>query len=247
GIETLEIIEGDFEYYATVKAVENGFSPAEIVAFIIPPKLENSIKEQRELLSKYNASLNPASDSNSLQILPIPEETEETVSLIEIVERLLDRRLNPIGLQLENLTRSFSELSTKAEENTTIEQQLNALNDKLDNLTVKSDRPPEKTTTQGFDDIEDRLFKAIVLQGNNCETEAEKLRKQEQFITHIKTVLENKLVEIELEAKKLKGNYQEMKVSQLKALITERNIPTKSISKLRKKELINILEEADKS
>jgi ParB family chromosome partitioning protein len=247
GIETCEIVDGDFEYYATVKAVENGLSPAEIVAFIIPPKLENSIKEQGELLSKYSSSLNPASDSNSLKTLPVSEETEETVSLTEIVDRLLDRRLNPITLQLEKLTSSFSDFPRKTDENTVIRQQLNALNDKLDNLTVKSDRPAEKTITQGLDDIPKRLLEAVVLQSDNCETEAEKLQKQEQFITHIKTVLDNKLVEIELEAKKLKGNYQEMKVPQLKALIKERNIPTKSISKLRKNDLIKILEEADNS
>ncbi len=246
GIETCEIVDGYFEYYATVKAVENGLSPAEIVAFIIPPKLENSIKEQRELLNKYSSFLNPASDSNSLKTLPVSEETEETVSLTEIVDRLLDRRLNPIALQLEKLTNSFSDFSRKTEENTVIRQQLNALNDKLDNLTVKSDRPEEKAITQGFDeDTQNRLIEAIIKQINTSHHQVSIVSNQEQLKPPTSTIFNNN------------KDYKSMSKQQLKALIENRNISVNSLrkkleiknspSKFTKPELVKILEEADNS
>ncbi len=246
GIETCEIVDGNFEYYATVKAVENGLSPAEIVAFIIPPKLENSIKKQGELLSKYSSSLNPTSDSNSLKTLPVSEETEETVSLTEIVDRLLERRLNPITLQLEKLTSSFPDFPRKTDENTVIRQQLNALNDKLDNLTVKSDRQEEKTITQGLDeDAQNRLIEAIIQQISTSDRQVSIVSDREQLKPPTSTIFNNN------------KDYESMSKRQLQALIKNRNISVNSLrkklgiknspSKFTRPELVRILEEADKS
>jgi DNA uptake protein ComE-like DNA-binding protein len=97
GLESYEIIEGDFEYYATIKATEiDPDYSAMIRAFIAENTNETEIKEQVELLLT----------GTSISSTPTPTMSWEDMN--ENLRNLLNQAILPINNRIEQLSLTSS-------------------------------------------------------------------------------------------------------------------------------------------
>ena len=134
GIESCEIVTGNFEYYATIKASEIDPEHSGMIrGFIITEKQEENIIKQQEILRSLETpiaeNLEVTSDVRDSQV----DLTKMFNNLTKELNSQLDKKLQPMTTKLNELATKF-----QAENNTnTIQKQLEVLFTIVDQLSNK--------------------------------------------------------------------------------------------------------------
>ncbi|MEM1169848.1 MAG: hypothetical protein AAGJ08_12410 [Cyanobacteria bacterium P01_H01_bin.35] len=145
GIESCEIVTGDFEYYATVKASEIYPEHSGMIrGFIIKEKQEENIRKQQEILRGLDA---PIAESPEIPIDVQDSQVDLTkmfnnltLSLTKELNSQLDKKLQPMTIKLNELVTkptTVASLNFQPENNTTIQKHLEVLFTKVDQLSNK--------------------------------------------------------------------------------------------------------------
>ena len=129
GFESWEVVAGDFEYYASVKALEIDPDFSETIrAFTIKEEQEENIRKQQEILRILDAPI-----AENLKVpIDIQGSQKELNSQAEN-NTTIQKQLEVLNNSILNLTK---ELNSQAENNTTTQKQIEALFNKVDRLEV---------------------------------------------------------------------------------------------------------------
>jgi len=115
GVETCEIVEGNFEYYATLKATEIDNTQSDKVrAFIIEPEKEEIIKDQVELLSSIRGGTSIVKPPDKIVDL----DNVEHIALGDIRE--IKALIQQVGKSIQNKVDNLTNNVQKLEERSTI-------------------------------------------------------------------------------------------------------------------------------
>ena len=111
GIETCEIVEGHFEYYATLKATEIDPDRSDMIrAFIIEPDKEEVIKEQLELITSIKSG---RIIENPVKVIAPDNAEQISLSDIREIKTLVQQFGKSIQDQVENLTNNVQKLEER--------------------------------------------------------------------------------------------------------------------------------------
>ena len=154
GINSFKVVDGDFEYYAAVRAKEIDLAKGETIAAYIVDEDNNIIKQQIDLFRNYtsNSSSNITSGSLETRITNIESRFENRLS------ELKKEYINKIKALENNIAYIHSKLPEKIEPLTTFNQA------KLPELIIKLERAlGNKKTNQKFAEqiIKARPFKSL--------------------------------------------------------------------------------------
>ncbi|MGK7921475.1 MAG: hypothetical protein AB4080_15850 [Trichodesmium sp.] len=141
GIESWEVVAGDFEYYATVKALEIDPDFSETIrAFTIKEEQEENIRKQQEILRVLDSPITESPE------VPIDVEDSQVnltkmfnnlrLSLTKELNSQLDQKLQPITTKLDRLNTS-SPTNIQSQINNTAEEKLQNIESKIDQLLPK--------------------------------------------------------------------------------------------------------------
>ncbi len=145
GFESWEVVAGDFEYYATVKALEINPDFSETIrAFTIKEEEEENVKKQQEILRYLDA---PIAESPEVPINVQDSQVDLTKMFNNLTLNLTKELNSQLEKKLQPMTTKLNELATKPttvasqnfqpENNTTIQKQLEVLFTKVDQLSNK--------------------------------------------------------------------------------------------------------------
>jgi hypothetical protein len=157
GVENYTVIDGDFEYYAAVRAREKNPRQGEMVnAFVIAPKIEDLVVKQVASLKEIDSSIKP--------VTPQPETTK------------LEPRLANLELRLE---KQFNEFKSEfIQDRQRIENQFKQL-EKLISPKGEQSNPLSLLNSLDKDDLSIKLQRARI-------SGAEKLAKAIEDARHKK-------------------------------------------------------------
>ncbi|MBD1831220.1 Rho termination factor N-terminal domain-containing protein [Cyanobacteria bacterium FACHB-472] len=118
-LESYEVVNGHFEYYAAVKAREIDPRKGEMIgAFIIESENEKVLMEQVEILR--NQELNnesPVADTQPLNTVESSKEVIQIESLLPEIEKLIDRKLelmsNKISKHIDEFVKKIEPILNK--------------------------------------------------------------------------------------------------------------------------------------
>ncbi|MGD1715508.1 hypothetical protein [Dapis sp. BLCC M172] len=141
GIESCEIVTGDFEYHATVKASEIDPEHSGMIrGFIITEEQEENIRNQQKILRGLDS---PITESPEVPIDVEGSQVDLTkmfnnlrLSLTKELNSQLDKKLQPITRKLDRLNTS-SPTNTQSQINNTAEEKLQNIETKIDQLLPK--------------------------------------------------------------------------------------------------------------
>lgn len=107
-LESYEVVDGDFEYYAAAKAREKDPRKGEMIgAFIIEPENEEVLKEQVEVLRKQGAVENDTKPrlehSSQEQLKTLNDKVERVAEAVKRID-IIDSKQTSNQEKLENLT-----------------------------------------------------------------------------------------------------------------------------------------------
>ncbi|MEP0790121.1 MULTISPECIES: Rho termination factor N-terminal domain-containing protein [Cyanophyceae] len=239
-LESYEVVNGHFEYYAAVKAREIDPRKGEMIgAFIIESENEKVLMDQVEVLRnrEFNNE-SPVADTQPLNTVESSKEVIQIESILPEIENLIDKKLEQIS----------SRLSEQNEE--LLREQVEVLRSReINNESPVADIQPSNTVESSREviQIESILPEIDKLIDRKLELISNKISKHiDEFVKKIEPIL-NKPVKVEIK----KGDtppepdYTEMTVPELKARAKKRNI--KGFSGMNKAQLIAALKKADAS
>lgn len=141
GIESCEIVTGDFEYHATIKASEIDPEHSGMIrGFIITEEEEENVKKQQEILRGLDT---PIAESPEVPIDVQGSQVDLTKMFNNLTKELnnqLDKKLQPMTTKLNELATkptTFASPNFQLENNATIQKQLEVLFTKIDQLSNK--------------------------------------------------------------------------------------------------------------
>ena len=194
GIESCEIVTGDFEYHATVKASEIDPEHSGMIrGFIITEEQEENIREQQKILKGLDSPITE-SPKNTIEIQDSQVDLTKMfnnlrLSLTKELNSQLDQKLQPITTKLDRLNTS-SPTNTQSQINNIAEEKLENIESKVDQLLPK--KLPE------IEEIMNEQLKAIRQKITN-------LSKQEalSILVQTQTDLSRQIKAIERESNQL--------------------------------------------
>ncbi|NEQ41076.1 MAG: hypothetical protein F6K40_34635 [Okeania sp. SIO3I5] len=141
GIESCEIVTGDFEYHSTVKASEIDPEHSGMIrGFIITEEQEENIRKQQEILRGLDT---PIAESPEVPIDVQESQIDLTKmfnnlrsSLTKELNSQLDQKLQPITTKLDRLNTS-SPTNSQPQINNIAEEKLENIESKIDQLLPK--------------------------------------------------------------------------------------------------------------
>jgi ParB family chromosome partitioning protein len=146
-MQSYEVVDGHFEYYAAVKAKELEPMKGEMVpAFLLEPENEEVLLEQVKVLRQGGSQL----------VIPVNPTVETAVNPIPVLsEPERDRQPTDTTLELTPLTEEIKRLKS-------IIQSLESnLNSRVDGLTRKVERLQEKDPIVAIETLLQQQFKAL--------------------------------------------------------------------------------------
>ncbi|BAY22542.1 hypothetical protein NIES2100_23050 [Calothrix sp. NIES-2100] len=150
-LQSYEVVDGDFEYYAAARAREIDLRKGEMIGvFIIEDENEEALTKQIELFRNSNPALTNNLSSNS-DIIEYP-----LINLMQSLSNNTDSRLTNIESRLENRTNELQE---------ELKREIKNINDKLkeiDNKIPKQIEPLEALNTLKITELTARLKRVNV-------------------------------------------------------------------------------------
>lgn len=216
-MQSYEVVDGHFEYYAAVKAKEREPMKGEMIpAFLLEPENEEVLLEQVKVLRQ----------GGSQAVIPVNPPVEPAVNPIPVLsEPERDRQPIDPTLQLTPLTEEIKQLKS-------IIQNLESnLNSRVDGLTRKVERLQEKDPIVAIEALLQQQFKALQqeLESGKAKTSAKSSGSKNK--TSAKRSVSTKRKHSGLTVKELKDMATTMGL----------NFPTKIL----KNDLLDIIEEAE--
>ncbi|MGI2906235.1 ParB N-terminal domain-containing protein [Tolypothrix sp. VBCCA 56010] len=113
-LQSYEVVDGDFEYYAATRAREIDSRKGEMIGvFIVEPENEESITKQVELLRKSNVvfsnNVYPVSDSKESILRNIELRMTNTEARVTNVESRFDNRINELQADFKHEVKTINE------------------------------------------------------------------------------------------------------------------------------------------
>lgn len=209
----------------------------------------NLLDQKLQPITTKLDKLATAPPTSPTQVITAHAQTEMWHNFTEILNNLLDQRLQPITTKLDELATASPTSPTQViTANSQTEIFNNLLDQKLQPITAKLDELATATPTSPTQVVTSQVEAEEILKPlEYLLLESEKLsdESREKLLTKIQKQLRKAQLSLESQLKKLKQDYQNMTVSQLKEMAKERDI--KITSRMRKKEIIAALKKADAS
>ena len=114
-LDSYEVIDGHFEYYAAVRAREKNLSKGEMIgAFVVEPENEKVLKDQVEALRKqgYSENITELTTENLSQrnVKTLIDKVEQVAKVVKIVEEVDRNQTNTQG-KLESITDQVEQIT----------------------------------------------------------------------------------------------------------------------------------------